>query len=116
MESSGAGAITARGFSIGTRSFRIQAVHLFDGFTDANRWDFLVGPTYLPKDLMVTLDAQLTAAEKAALRVHVCATPFDFIGTGLDHTESEVEYDYVWRESVSTGRRSRPALWCSACQ
>ena len=95
----GAGAITAREFSIGTRSFRIQAVHVFDGFTDANRWDFGVGHTYFPKDLLVTLDAKLIAAEKAALRVHVCATPFDFSGTGLELTESEVEYDYVWRDS-----------------
>ena len=95
----GAGAITAREFSIGTRSFRIQAVHVFDGFTDANRWDFGVGHTYFPKDLLVTLDAKLIAAEKAALRVHVCARPFDFSGTGLELTESEVEYDYVWRDS-----------------
>ena len=74
-------------------------MHLFEGFTAADRWDHGVGEPYHPDDLMVSLDPPLPAAHRAALRLHVCDATFDFSATRAESPHGPDEYDYVWGPS-----------------
>ena len=95
----GQGALSTRSFVFGGQTYRIQAVHLFEGFTAEDRWAHGVGEPYLPDDLMVSLDPPLSAAHKAALRLHVCDATFDFDATRAELSYGSDEHDYVWGPS-----------------
>ncbi|MYF28971.1 MAG: hypothetical protein F4169_08920, partial [Gammaproteobacteria bacterium] len=89
-----AGALTPARFSIGANSYTIDFVRVFTGGA-------------LDGGLQFSLTSKsLTDAEQAALRLHVCATPFDFSGPGSGHT-------YGWATSLDWSSLSTRTLHLS---
>ena len=90
-----AGALDNPTFNIGRNSYTVRtvAVYVF-GSNDGN--------------LKVTLDRALRAEDKAALRLHVCDTPYDFSAARVENSEF-----YDWSDNLDWSSISSRTLYLS---
>ena len=95
---SATGALNNRTFNTDRNGYTVDFVGVLVG--GGNDGDFLFSPT-----------SRLTAAEKAALRLHVCDTPYDFSDAALSSLVSS--YDYTWAVGLDWSSISSRTLYLS---
>ena len=91
FEDGGIGSLTSKSFTVGTNSYAIGEIYLFD--YELENFSIITG--YRSGDLLFSLKSKLTEAEQAQLVLHVCARPFEMSETRYEKYGGS-QHDYAW--------------------